>query len=194
MAEIRCFVAVELDRTAGEALADLQKDLKQKIPVRTVRWVKSETIHLTLQFLGDAPTNQVETLVQALRTACAGLPAFQMSLEGLGVFPNPKRPRIVWVGVSEPSGALQTLQLRVGQALAPLGFTPEDRPFSPHLTIARMAHEPTSRDMGRLGDLVSETKVGRLAVVQVDHVTLMKSDLRPQGSVYTPLAVLPLGR
>lgn len=193
MAGIRCFVAVELDDTAREALNRTQEKLKPQSPPRAVRWVNPETIHLTLQFLGDAPPGQVEVLGQAIRSACAGLPGFRMDLEGLGVFPNARRPRIVWVGVSEPSGVLLKIQARVGEALTPLGFPPEEREFSPHLTIGRVNRDVPPRDLVSLGDLIGREGVARLATVAVDHVCLMKSDLRPQGPVYTPLAVVPLG-
>ncbi len=98
----------------------------------------------------------------------------------------------MWVGVVEPSGALSTLQQRVVQALTPLGFTPEERGFTPHLTIGRAARDAGSRDLAALGALVARADVGSLGRVDVDHVNLMKSDLKPDGAIYTPLAVIPL--
>ena len=192
MAGIRSFVAVELSDAARQALGQVQRELDRQAPPHTVRWTRPGSIHLTLQFLGDVPPTQVGTLEKALHAACAGLPAFDMTLEGLGVFPNPKRPRIVWVGLTETSGVLQKLQQRVGQALAPLGYPPEERPFKPHLTIGRVAREAAQRGLPVLGDLVTGTGVGRLALVSVDHVCLMKSELRPGGSVYTPLVTVML--
>jgi len=193
VAGIRSFVAVELNDAAREALGRLQGQLNQQVPPRTVRWTRPDSIHLTFQFLGDVPPEQVETLGKALQTACAGLPTFEMTLEGLGVFPNPKRPRIVWVGLSEASGVLRSLQQQVGQALAPLGYPPEERSFKPHLTIGRVMRDAAQRDQQSLGELVGKVEVGRLAQVSVDHVSLMKSDLRPGGSVYTPQVTVTLG-
>jgi RNA 2',3'-cyclic 3'-phosphodiesterase len=189
---IRSFVAVELDDNAREALTRLQGELKRLSPNRTVRWTKPETIHLTLQFLGDVPPGDVDALGTALQAACTGLPGFDMTLQGLGVFPNPKRPRIVWVGISERSGVLRDLQRRVGEALAPLGFPPEKRPFKPHLTIGRAARDAAQSDLQQVGALMGKIDVPKLAVVPVDHVCLMKSDLRPSGAVYTPLKVVTL--
>ena len=192
MAGIRSFVAVELNDAARSALNQLQAELNRQTPPHTVRWTKPDSIHLTLQFLGDIPPAQVNALENALQTACSGLPAFEMALEGLGVFPNPRRPRIVWVGLSETGGVLRTLHKRVGQALSPLGYPPESRPFKPHLTIGRAVRDAAQRDLQSLGELVGKVEIGKLAQVSVDHISLMKSDLRPGGSVYTPLATVAL--
>src|SRR5574341_748593 len=125
MAGIRSFVAIELPEEVKTALASVQRDLKAQAPPKAVRWTRPESIHLTLQFLGDVAPGQVEAVAAALRGACAGQPPFSFHLKELGVFPNPGRPRVVWIGVVEPSGALLALQKQVTQALEPLSFKPE---------------------------------------------------------------------
>ncbi len=189
---IRSFVAVELTDAVRQALADVQRDLTAQAPPGAVRWTRPDSIHLTLQFLGDILPDQVEAVAGALRDACAGRAPFAFELSGAGVFPNPKRPRVVWVGVVEPSGALAALQQRVAEALTPLGFAPEERGFTPHLTIGRAARDASPRDLAALGALVAGASIGSLGRVDVDHVNLMKSDLKSDGAVYTPLAVIPL--
>jgi 2'-5' RNA ligase len=189
---IRSFVAVELSDEVRQALAAVQRDLKVQAPPGAVRWTRPDSIHLTLQFLGDILPDQVEAVAGALRAACAGRAPFAFELAGAGVFPNLNRPRVVWVGVVEPSGALSALQQRVVQALAPLGFVPEERGFSPHLTIGRAARDAGSRDLAALGALVARAGIGSLGRVAVNAVNLMKSDLKPDGAVYTPLAVILL--
>ncbi len=189
---IRSFVAIELTDEVRQALAAVQRDLKTQAPPGVVRWTRPDSIHLTLQFLGDVPPDQIEAVTGALRAACAGRAPFAFELAGAGVFPNLNRPRVVWVGVVEPSGALAALQPWVGQALAPLGFRPEERGFTPHLTIGRAARDAGPRDLAALGALVDHAGIGALGRVAVDHVNLMKSDLKPDGAVYTPLAVIPL--
>jgi 2'-5' RNA ligase len=159
-----------------------------------VRWTRPDSIHLTLQFLGDILPDQVEAVADALRDACAGRAPFAFELSGAGVFPSLNRPRVVWVGVVEPSGALAALQQHVVRALAPLGFSPEERGFTPHLTIGRAARDAGRRDLAALGALVARASIGSLGRVAVDHVNLMKSDLKPDGAVYTPLAVIPLAK
>jgi 2'-5' RNA ligase len=191
---IRSFVAVELTDAARRALAGVQRDLKTQAPPGAVRWTRPDSIHLTLQFLGDILPEQVEAVAGALDAACAGRAPFAFELAGAGVFPNLNRPRVVWVGVVEPSGALAALQQRVAQALAPLGFSPEERAFTPHLTIGRAARDAGPRDLAALGALVARAGIGSLGRVDVDHVNLMKSNLKPDGAVYTPLAVIPLAK
>ena len=191
-ASIRSFVAIELSDDARQALAALQQELKNQAPPGAVRWTRPEAIHLTFQFLGDVAPGQIEVVVGALRGACAGRASFTFELTGVGVFPNPSRPRVVWIGVVEPSGALVASQQGVSQALAPLGFRPEERPFSPHLTIGRAARDASPRGLAELGALIARSDVGSLGQVAVDHIILMKSELKTDGAVYTPLAVIPL--
>jgi 2'-5' RNA ligase len=166
--------------------------LRSRVPAHTVRWTAPESVHLTLQFLGDVAPGDIASITDALRGVCATRSPFELALEGLGVFPNPRRPRVVWVGIVEASGALNALQGAVADVLAPLGFPPEDRPFAPHLTVGRVAREAAGADLARLGEVVTRSAVGRLGSMQVGAVNLMKSDLRPTGAVYTPQAVLPL--
>jgi 2'-5' RNA ligase len=159
-----------------------------------VRWTRPASIHLTLQFLGDVAPGKVEAIADALREVCAGQVSFTFRLRGLGVFPNPNRPRVVWVGIEEPSGTLVALQKGVSQALTPLGFEPEKRAYTPHLTVGRAARNAGRRELAEVGDLITRSEVGTLSQVLVEQITLMKSDLQPSGAVYTPLAVLALGK
>jgi len=194
MAGIRSFVAIELPDEARAALADLQENLKAQVPHKTVRWTQPASIHLTLQFLGDVAPGAFEAIADALRGVCADYTPFTFELKGVGVFPNPDRPRIVWTGVNEPSGTLIALQKGVTHALEPLGFEPEKRAYTPHLTIGRADRQASRRELAEVGELVTRSKVETLCQVGVEHITLMKSDLQPSGAVYTPLAVLALGK
>jgi 2'-5' RNA ligase len=193
MTTVRSFVAIELNEPARQALAVLQRDLQAAVPVRTVRWTDPRSIHLTLQFLGDVPLDQIPAITSALRIVSQRVRPFAFDLAGLGAFPDRRRPRIVWVGVREASGVLAALQRRVGEALTPLGFPPEARAFSPHVTIGRAARDASPRDLSAVGEHVTGTAIGIIARVDVDHITLMRSDLRPGGSVYTAQAELGLG-
>lgn len=194
MPGIRSFVAIELSAPLHEALDRLQRQLSQKVPVGAVRWTRAESIHLTLQFLGDVAPGQVSDITAALRAVAAEHTAFELELAGLGVFPNARRPRIVWVGITEPSGALNALQQAIGRVLTPLGYPPEERAFTPHLTIGRAARDASPAQLAQLGEVITRTQLGRVGRVLVDHVNLMKSDLKPDGAVYTAQAVLPLKR
>ena len=192
MEQVRTFIAIELDETINAAIADLQGQLKAKVPRESVRWVKPEGIHLTLKFLGDVPANRIEEIERALTQACAGFPAFSFSVGGLGCFPNPRRPRVVWVGVQEESGTLARLQKAIEDGLEKLGFAPEGRKFHAHLTLGRTQQRASSGDVRRLGQLVEEMDIGQLGQMEARAVSLIKSDLRPTGAVYTQLAAVRL--
>jgi 2'-5' RNA ligase len=190
MAGIRAFVAIELSEEALEELERLQKKLKEKVPPDAVRWVRPQSIHLTLQFLGDVEPDRVEAIAGALREICRDWKPFTFEMKELGVFPNPRQPRVVWVGIVEPSGALASLQKRVTEALMPLGFEPEKRPFTPHLTLGRASRYANRRALAEAGELVTRFEAGSLGRIPVNRIVLMQSDLKPSGAVYTPLAIL----
>ena len=192
MKQIRTFIAIELDETINAALTDLQEQLKAEVPRGSVRWVRPEGIHLTLKFLGDVPANRIEEVEQALTQACVGFPAFSFSVGGLGCFPNPRRPRVVWVGVQEESGTLNRLQKAIEDKMERLGFPAEGRRFHAHLTLGRTQRRASSDDVRRLGQLVEETNIGELGQMEARVVSLMKSDLKPTGAVYTQLAAAKL--
>jgi len=192
MKQVRTFIAIELDETIHAALTDLQEQFKAKVPRGSVRWVRSEGIHLTLKFLGDVPADRIGEIERALAQACVGFPAFSFSVEGLGCFPDPRRPRVVWVGVREESGNLAGLQKAIEDGMERLGFAPEGRKFDAHLTLGRTQRRASSGDVRRLGQLVSETDIGSLGQMEARSVSLIKSDLRPTGAVYTRLAAVEL--
>jgi len=189
---IRAFIAIELDHAVLKALDKLQTELRRDSSQKAVRWVDAGGIHLTLKFLGDVPIAQLDDLNVGLQRACQGFAPFIISCVGLGCFPNPSRPRVIWVGVDEPRGILAELQRAVEREIAPLGYPAEDRPFSPHLTLGRVRREASRDDMRRLGELVTGHQVGKLAQMETRAVSLIRSDLRPTGAVYTQLAKVTL--
>ncbi len=188
MEQIRTFVAIELSQEVKDGLGRLQDRLKDQLPERSVRWVRPGGIHLTLKFLGDVPSPRITSVSQAVDTVCRSFQAFGIELAGLGCFPNVRRPRVVWVGVREPTGTLARLQKAVEGALAELGFEPEDRPFSPHLTLGRVQRKVSKHDLQRLSKVVAHSDVGLVGRMAVASVSVMRSQLRPSGAVYTALA------
>ena len=185
---VRAFIAIELDHTVLKALDRVQAELKREVPNGVVRWVKSSGIHLTLKFLGDVPAGQIQDLDAGLRRACGSFRPLTLVIAGLGCYPNPGRPRVVWVGVEEPGGVLGNLQQAVEREIAPLGYPSEARTFSPHLTLGRAQRMASKSELRSLGDVVVSRRVGQLAQMEVSAVSLIRSDLRPTGAVYTPLA------
>jgi len=192
MAEmIRAFIAIELSGELKEMLARTGRDLATRIPPAAVRWVKPAAMHLTLQFLGDTPAGRLDAVTRAIEAATLGVPPITMTTGGLGCFPNLRRPRVVWVGIVEPSGHLAQLKHAIDRELEPLGFKPERRPFSPHLTLGRVHKRAGREDARRLGHVIESTALADVGRMTAQAVRLIRSDLRPSGPIYTVLARLP---
>jgi 2'-5' RNA ligase len=189
---LRTFIAIELDEPLRIALRSVQEKLKRQAPPGSVKWAGSDGIHLTLKFLGDTPQGRVPEIEAALQVACAGLRAFEFSVEGRGCFPDFHRPRVIWVAVREKSGTLTRLQTAVERTVAPLGWPTEGRAFSPHLTLGRVAKGADSRTVGAVGQAVEKSVVELIGLQPVTAVSLMQSDLRPAGAVYSRLLHIPL--
>ena len=184
---LRLFVAVELSDEVKRSLGRVQRSLAQFD--QAVRWVKPEQIHLTLKFLGDTADNRVPELHTAIEQAVTDIEPFDFTTAGTGCFPPRGQVRVVWIGLEEASGVLLTCQQRIDEALADVGVEPEDRPFTPHLTLGRVKFDKTS---GRLREAVTVMKVPSVGQ-SVESVTLMMSELTPKGAIHTPLATHPLG-
>ena len=193
MSSIRAFIAIELSPEVLAALGRVQDRLRRGEGGRAGRWVKAEGIHLTLEFLGEVPSEKLEAIYRAVGQACLGHAPFELTVAELGCFPNLRRPRVVWVGVREETGQLARLQEAVERELNRLGFPPEGRKFTPHLTLARVQERASPREIEALGKAVGTAQVGELARMRVGAVSVMKSDLRPEGAIYTELYHAPLG-
>lgn len=171
-----------------------------------VSWVKPENLHLTMKFLGNTRPSQAERLLASLAHKAMKLSPFEIAFGGLGVFPTLRRPRIIWLGVSEGAGSLEGLAAKVEGAAAKAGFSRESRRFSPHLTLGRV--KITRRRSGKPSvQTVSEKRVsedlqillarsdpGALGRFTVREMVLVESRLSPEGAVYTSLARVKLGR
>jgi len=193
MTSIRAFVAIELDDAITAALRTAQNELKRSTVSHIGKWVTPQSIHLTLKFLGDIAESQVRPIGQALQRACAGTPPFAISLTEMGCFPNLQRPRVIWVGVGGDLEALTQLQRAVESEINPLGFEPERRGFTPHLTLARIRDKAHSSERQKLGQLLTKVRVDTSVGQTVEQLSLMRSELRPSGAVYTCLVAVPLG-
>jgi 2'-5' RNA ligase len=190
---LRTFIAVELDDNARQALGTVLDELKPRAPKGSVRWVNPDSVHLTLKFLGDTPAKRIAEIEAALAEACAPFPAFAFVIEGRGCFPNFRRPNIVWVAVRDRGKALAHLQEAIEAKIAPLGWPTEKRPFQPHLTLGRVNRDGGPEVQAAVGAAVEAFEVDTIATVPVAGVSLMQSELRPGGSVYTRLFEARLG-
>jgi len=185
---IRAFIAIPLPGTLLDELAALQRRLEKQVPPYSVRWVNPHGIHLTLQFLGDTPVEKLPAIQEALAAVAQNAPSCTFTVGGLGCFPNPRRPRVVWVGVQEPTGRLAALQDAIEEAMEHFGYTPEGRGFTPHLTLGRVQRRASNREAAQVGEAITGAPVGQLAEVAADRFALIRSVLKPTGAEYTTLA------
>lgn len=188
---IRAFIAISLSEEVHRGLEQVLQDLKTRLPGGAVRWVPARNIHLTIKFLGDVSLASQEMLTTMLRTEAARHPSFEISVGGLGAFPTPRRPRVIWVGVEAPA-ELASLQRGVETEMARLGYAPEERPFSPHLTLGRVTRNADPGELQRLSNVLDTYKVGFLGVTRVQAIHLFRSDLQTSGAIYTRLYSAPL--
>jgi 2'-5' RNA ligase len=188
---MRLFIAVETSDDVRRAARELQLEMKGAAERDHLRatWVAAENMHLTLQFLGEAKEEAIARIEKALKSAAQGVRAFDTIYRGAGAFPNAAKPRVLWAGVADGREPLIELARRAGEALTPLGFPPEERAFSPHLTLARIKDPQPSTRVQRVIDANKERTLG---AAHVARVVLFQSVLRPQGAIYTPVGEAPL--
>ncbi len=190
MTLLRAFIALEIPASIQQAIQQQTAGLRKSADSSLVRWVPAGNLHLTLKFLGDVSSTNVQFLTQMLSREAGQHPGFSMQLGGLGAFPNPTRPRVIWIGIRAPE-ALPVFYRSLEAAAARLGYPPEERPFSPHLTLGRVKQAVTPTDLQRIHAALESASVGQLGAVEVTSIHLMKSDLKPTGSVYTRLFSAP---
>ena len=186
MGMLRAFIASEVPTAIQDAIGVASSGLRARSNAGLVRWVPLRNIHLTLKFLGDVSVSSLELIRKMLATEAPKYPAFDLVVEGLGAYPNVRRPRIVWAGVTAPD-ELRLLQAGIEAAAVRLGYASEDRAYSPHLTIGRVRRNPSTTDLGALAGELASSRAGTLGRLRVDAIHVFRSDLHPTGAVYTKL-------
>jgi len=189
--QIRCFVAIELPDEAKEGLARLKREL-ERTEHKFVKWVNPRGVHLTLKFLGNIHSKQVTEVTEAMRTAVQGISRFHLEISDVGAFPNLKQARVLWVGIGGAVDKLSRLQQNIESALTALGFAKEERSFVPHLTLARIKQGASPMERRGFGELVGTTIFEDKYHVEVEAVSLMRSQLTPAGAIYTRLTTVAL--
>ena len=191
--ELRLFVALELPAQVHDALAELQREVKSLAHgLERLRWVRPEGIHITLKFLGGTPASRVAAIAEAVGKATDGVPPHELRLGKLGKFGGRQSPRVLWVDVEGDVAATLRLQAQVEEEITPLGFPPEKRAFSPHITLARVPPEVSAKVAPVLAKAIDAVLVP-VTHIPVRQVSLMRSELRREGAVYTRLEAAPLG-
>jgi 2'-5' RNA ligase len=184
MEPIRAFIAIELPDPVKAAISRVQ-DRMHCGEHPSVKWVSPESVHLTLKFLGNIGPEIVPDVGRAMSQAAAGLGRIRLELSGVGAFPNLRAPRVVWVGLEGDIPTLRALQRQVENGLANLGFAPEGRAFSPHLTLGRVRQGAARDDQQRLSQAINSTELDELVAFEAASVSLMRSTLTRAGAVYS---------
>lgn len=183
---IRTFVAIDLPEDVQRSIAEFQNCLKQT--GASLTWVRPDRIHLTLKFLGNVSQEQLLPIGQKLTQIAVGVSPFSLQPWSCGAFPSLRQMRVVWVGLKGDEGALKHLHTQVEAAMAELGFQREDRPFRAHLTLARVRGKMQLR---ALQEALTAHRDFHAEAFDVSELVLYKSDLKPEGAVYTPLLRAP---
>jgi len=190
--QIRSFIAIELPEEAKEGLARLRKVLERD-EHKFVKWVEPGGIHLTLKFLGNIHSKRLTEITEAMGKAAQGVSPFRLEISGLGAFPSLRQARVLWVGIGGELDKLSRLQQNIDSALAALGFAKEERSFVPHLTLARIRQGASPLERRSFGELVGSTIFEDKYHVEVEAISLMRSQLTPAGAIYTCLSAVELG-
>jgi 2'-5' RNA ligase len=186
---LRAFVALPLPDPQREALKRAQDELRQ---TRSgVKWVAPENFHVTLFFLGGVPADQVPAIEEALDDISRRHVPFPVTLHGVGAFPNVRNPQTVWAGIAGDLDALRALAADVSDAMVELDFE-RDKPFKPHLTLARARRDTKSRELSQLSEALQRMKEESFGDFVADEIIMFQSELRPHGPIYTPLSRFPL--
>ncbi len=186
MSVIRAFIAIDLSAEIQSHLDEVLQNYRAQLPNIPVRWVAASNIHLTLKFLGDVSVSNLNLLTEMIQKEVSVHHQFDISVGGSGAFPNIRQPRVVWVGVEAPA-QLTSIQNGIETTTARLGYSREERAFSPHLTLGRVSRNATAQDVKAISKALETTRIGFLGVTCVEKVHLYRSDLQPNGAVYTQI-------
>ena len=187
MEEIRSFIAIEIPPPLKSRMEEIQRELRRTDA--DVKWVRPEAVHLTLKFLGAIRQEEVEKISLALAPVVAGEESFEVRVQGMGCFPNPRNPRVVWLGVDRGKENLAFLQKAIEKKMSELSFPAEGRPFSPHLTLGRVR---SPKGKAGLTQALEKHQGVEIGIFQAREVILFRSELRPAGAVYTKLMEFPM--
>jgi 2'-5' RNA ligase len=186
--DLRCFIAIELPEPIKEAVGELIEVLNKHHG--DVKWVVYKNLHLTLKFLGKTSEDLIPKIDESLSHSVLSYKPFCIKIYDVGVFPNRKYPRVIWVGI-EDSEILKRLQRDIEDKMVLLGYQRENREFYPHLTVGRVRSQ---KGMANLIQEIDNFKGKDFGSIDVHTIRLMQSELRPTGAQYFCLREIPLGR
>jgi RNA 2',3'-cyclic 3'-phosphodiesterase len=182
---IRAFIAIDIPDDVRAAIGEAQARLKRAHVGLKISWTKIDNPHLTLQFLGYVEEPAIDKIKSALQSVAAQHQPFEIAVRGAGAFPNEGRARVIWVGCADAAGKLKAIAQGVQAALQPLGFEPELREFSAHLTLGRIKFPRPDAALTKALDSIKNQAFG---IMRVEAIHLFESQLNPAGSIYNKLS------
>ena len=188
---VRVFVAVGISDDARQQLIDAVDRIRSQVP-DGIQWANPAGMHLTLKFLGNIPASGLDPLLDCLVPVGQESDPFRLNLSNLGMFPNHRKPRVLWAGVEGNLDALSRLQQSAENAINALGYPPEQRPFRPHITLGRPRRSVSDSQLGRIGRVVSGVASPEAVSWKVRSIDVMQSELHPSGARYTVLGSVEL--
>ena len=190
---MRIFIAIDFPADIIQKIDNIISFLKTLTPAKAIKWVSADNLHLTLKFIGDYPEQNLEQLIDIMDHELKPFPVFDITIQGMGMYPNEKNPRVIWLGISHDETLLK-IHKQVDNTLQKVGVKPDRRDFDAHLTIARARRRTGKAIVQEVGNILSTNKLDTLGQVTVDEILLIKSELTPQGPIYTQLHRVPLNR
>jgi 2'-5' RNA ligase len=190
--KLRLFIAVPIPEPVRDEIIRIQLELQPLVPHAAARWTRPDQFHLTLRFLGDVPVAGLEQLKESVNAVCRSAQPLQMRAEGVGFFPNPHSPRVVWVGIDDQAGLLVDLQKRIETAILPFTAEPGEKNFSGHVTLGRLKNLKPS-DARKLAAHAQTVKDRTFGEWTAHEIEIIRSELSQAGARHTTLAAFRLG-
>ena len=190
--KLRLFIAIPIPEPVRDEIIRVQRELQPLVPPNVVRWTRPDQFHLTLRFLGDVPADGVEDLKQSVNAVCRIVRPLSLRAEGVGFFPNPRSPRVIWVGIKDRAGRLVDLQKQIETAVGPFSPEPGEKNFTGHVTLGRLKNpRPTdTRDLAARAQSLEKRLFGEWTAHEIE---IIRSELSTVGARYTSLAAFRLG-
>ena len=176
-----------------ESVNNITKFFMKETATPALKWVKKDNLHLTIKFIGEISESKVDQVKHTITQSLQHHKTFKIEISGLGIYPHQNNPRVVWLGIINAKPLIQMAQ-KLDQALTPIGIKPEQRAFSPHLTIARVRRKTDKTTAIAIGKTLSGYQVDPLGAFTIDRVVLYQSQLTPTGPVYSKLHTVPLNQ